>query len=850
MNKITLGILAHVDAGKTSLAESILYNSGSVKSIGRVDKGNAFLDTFNIEKQRGITVYSKEAYFKIGDSEFYLLDTPGHKDFSSDMERTLRVLDIAILVVSANDKVQSHTKTIWNLLEKYNIPTIIFINKMDMEIANANEVLKELKSRLSDNCINFNDEKNLLDNISMVNDEVFEYYMNNDNISSDYINKLFNKRKLFPCYFGSALKNFGVSELLEGLKLYSKNFAYPSEFGAKIFKVSRDKQNTRLTHLKITGGNLKVKDSLKCFNNENQLLWEEKVDEIRVYSGVKYQNYDVVSAGTVCVVSGLSKSISGENLGFETTDIKKQLESVFTYKVNILSDIDAGEFINKMYEIGEEQPDLQVSWNIETKEILIRIMGKVQLEILKNSVKERYNVDIDFEDGNIIYKETIKETVEGVGHFEPLRHYSEVHLKMEPTKRGNGLLFSSELSEDILDKNWQKLILSHLREKEHRGILTNSAITDMKITLVNGSANKKHTSSGDFREATFRALRQGLMQTNCILLEPYYSFSLIVPTPNLGRAMYDLEIMNSKFDGPITENGLSIINGTCAVSKIQDYYQDVLSYTKGEGELNLAFYGYDICVNSEEVIKKIDYDIKNDTLNHSSSVFCENGSSFIVKWDKVFDYMHLPLTLKTSKKTVEVKQTRKNIDNNISRDEIEEIFNKTYFANSGKKDNRLHKSLNKRENYFDKPYKTNEKKIKYLLIDGYNVIFSWEDLKEIAHENISAARESLINRINNYQAYRNINIIIVFDAYRVSNHSAEVYRDGNVEIVYTKQAQTADSYIEKFAHQEKDKYQVSVVTSDNLEQIIVRANNALVISSRQFLDEVKRIESSIKEYSN
>ena len=847
MNKLTLGILAHVDAGKTSLAETLLYNCGSLRTIGRVDKGNAFLDTFDIEKQRGITVYSKEAYFKTDKREIYLLDTPGHKDFSSDMERTLRVLDCAILVVSGSEGVQSHTKTLWRLLEKHGIPVMIFINKMDMATADGEAVFREIRERLSDSCVDFNDIDNRDENIGMCDDEALEHYMENNEIDEEMIKKLFNERKLFPCYFGSALRNQGVDELIEGLDSYAGKEKYPEEFGARIFKVSRDSQNKRLTHLKITGGSLKVKDLLSCYDDRDELKWEDKADEVRVYSGNRYRMLDEAEAGTVCVVTGLEKSMAGDNLGFEKAGIRNQLEPVFTYRVRTTEDVNPADFINRMYEIGEEQPDLDVSWNSETREILVRIMGKVQLEILKSTVRDRYGVDIDFEDGNIIYKETISDTVEGVGHFEPLRHYAEVHLLLEPLERGSGMVFASDLSEDILERNWQRLVISHLKEKEHRGVLTGSAITDIRITLVNGRANRKHTSGGDFRQATYRAVRQGLMQAESVLLEPYYSFTLQIPEENIGRAMYDLESMNAGFDTPVTEGGITTITGTAPVVLIQDYYQDVLSYTRGEGELNLAFHGYDLCHDSEAVIMNIGYNPESDLINQSASVFCQSGSGVIVPWTEVFEYMHLPLLAAEAPETEVVHKGRKQVDLSISRDEIDSILNRTYYANSGKKE-RTQSRPRRRESY---PAYTSLNAIRerFLLVDGYNVIFSWDDLKDLASHDINAARERLISRLNNYQAYRNIKVIVVFDAYRVVNHRTETYRDGNIEVIYTKQAQTADSYIEKFTHEQKENYQITVVTSDNLEQIIARANDALIISSRKFLEEVERIEGDIREYT-
>jgi small GTP-binding protein len=851
MNNITVGLVAHVDAGKTSLAEALLFHAGKIKKIGRVDKADAYLDTFDIEKQRGITVYSKEAVFSVKNNTYYLIDTPGHIDFSREMERSLSILDIAVLVISANEGVVSHTKTLWKLLNKYNIPTIIFINKMDMATVNKDVVKKNIKQKLSENCFDFNNTEDLFDNISLIDEDVLNHYLLNDNISNEVITRLIYQRKLFPCFYGSALKDFGIDELLDSLNKYCKTNTFPQQFGAKIFKISRDSSNNRLTHLKITGGSLKVKDTLTLVENEIT-KWSDKVNEIKIYSGNKFENINIGESGTVCVVTGLKDSLPFDNLGFEKNDKISQLQSLFTYSVILDNNTDSKVFIPLLKEIEEEQPDLQIEFNEITEEIQVKVMGKLQLEILKKIILDRFNINIEFADGKIIYKETITKTIEGVGHFEPLRHYAEVHLIMEPGIRNSGMQILSEVTEEGLDKNWENMIMSHIKEKKHRGVLTNSLITDIKITVVNGKIDKNHTSGGDFREATYRAIRQGLMMTECILLEPYYNFELIIPENNIGRALFDLDKRKATFNNPEIKNNLATITGICAVSSIFDYYQELLSYTKGEGSLNLSFDGYGECHNSKEVISNFNYNPNADKNSISSSIFCKQGSGFIVEWDKVYDYMHLPLTIKKESVHIENKTVIRTHDKHISNKEVQDIFNKTYYSNSTESKTIVPSYLKKKKktNVIQTKYVSSIKKERYLLVDGYNVIFSWSELDAIAKNSISASRERLINILNDYKSFRNINVILVFDAYKVDNHQEERYKDGNIDVVYTKKHQTADTYIEKFSHQEKDNYIITVVTSDRLEGIIARGNNAIVISSEKFKDEIEYSYNQMSEHFN
>ncbi len=848
--KTVIGILAHVDAGKTTLSEALLYNAGITKALGRVDKGNAYLDTDELEKQRGITIFSKQAEFIWKDLEVTLVDTPGHVDFSAEMERTLQILDYAILVISASNGVQSHTRTLWELLKMYKVPTIIFVNKMDMPDTDKTLLLSELKSKLGDSCIDFTDIQEVMSNeeVAMTNESLMEEFLSCGKIDIEDIKRGISDREIFPCHFGSALKNDKIIDLLDGLNTYIDEKKYPDKFSAKVYKINRDSQGNRLTYIKVTGGVLRVKDIIDDS--------EEKINQIRIYSGDKYRTANEIYSGEVCAVTGLTKTYSGENLGIENDNNDVILEPVLMYRVVLPQEIDAAMMLPKLKQLEEEDPTLAIKWNEDLKEIQVCLMGEVQIEILKKLVLDRFKVAIEFDQGNVVYKETISNTVEGVGHFEPLRHYAEVHLRLEPGEIGSGLTFETECSEEILAKNWQRLILTHLQEREHKGVLTGSGITDMKITLVSGRAHLKHTEGGDFRQATYRAVRQGLKMAQSVLLEPYYDFRLEIPTEMLGRAMTDIERIYGKINPPENYGEYSVITGYAPVVTMRKYREDIAAYTKGQGKITCTLKGYLPCHNQEEIVEAYGYDSEADTFNPTGSVFCAHGAGFYVSYDKVYEYMHIGLENQPDKEYVyndnkivsgEYKEEW------IGIDEVDAIINQTYNANKKSegenKRNNWKKSRNEQD-YFD--YKgsksvNSETREKYLLVDGYNVIFAWDDLKELAAVNIDGARGKLMDILCNYQAICKCELIVVFDAYRVKGHDTEISDYHNIHVVFTKEAETADQYIEKFAHQNGRKYNVTVATSDGLEQIIIRGQGCNLISSRELKEEIDRATKDIMQ---
>lgn len=848
--KTVIGILAHVDAGKTTLSEALLYNAGITKALGRVDKGNAYLDTDELEKQRGITIFSKQAEFIWKDLEVTLVDTPGHMDFSAEMERTLQILDYAILVISASNGVQSHTRTLWELLKMYKVPTIIFVNKMDMPDTDKALLLSELKSKLDDSCIDFTDIQEVMSNeeVAMTNESLMEEFLSCGKIDIEDIKRGISDRGIFPCHFGSALKNDKIIDLLDGLNTYIDEKKYPDKFSAKVYKINRDSQGNRLTYIKVTGGVLRVKDIIDDS--------EEKINQIRIYSGDKYRTANEIYSGEVCAVTGLTKTYSGENLGIENDNNDVILEPVLMYRVVLPQEIDAAMMLPKLKQLEEEDPTLAIKWNEDLKEIQVCLMGEVQIEILKKLVLDRFKVAIEFDQGNVVYKETISNTVEGVGHFEPLRHYAEVHLRLEPGEIGSGLTFETECSEEILAKNWQRLILTHLQEREHKGVLTGSGITDMKITLVSGRAHLKHTEGGDFRQATYRAVRQGLKMAQSVLLEPYYDFRLEIPTEMLGRAMTDIERIYGKINPPENYGEYSVITGYAPVVTMRKYREDIAAYTKGQGKITCTLKGYLPCHNQEEIVEAYGYDSEADTFNPTGSVFCAHGAGFYVSYDKVYEYMHIGLENQPDKEYVyndnkivsgEYKEEW------IGIDEVDAIINQTYNANKKSegenKRNNWKKSRNEQD-YFD--YKgsksvNSETREKYLLVDGYNVIFAWDDLKELAAVNIDGARGKLMDILCNYQAICKCELIVVFDAYRVKGHDTEISDYHNIHVVFTKEAETADQYIEKFAHQNGRKYNVTVATSDGLEQIIIRGQGCNLISSRELKEEIDRATKDIMQ---
>lgn len=867
--KIVVGVLAHVDAGKTTLSEAMLYESGTIRSLGRVDNKDAFLDNNSMEKDRGITIFSKQAVIELEHSYITLLDTPGHVDFSTEMERTLQVLDYAILIISGADGIQGHTQTVWELLQHYHIPVFLFVNKMDQITADKEKILRELQHRLSDGCIDIlgPNQEQVTECIAMQKESVLERYLETGQVTLEDKQQLVKERLLFPCFFGSALKLWGVKEFLTALdQMTVADNGIQTDtrdlFSAKVFKIVRDQNKNRLTYLKITGGTLTVKDELSgsLMEGQEEQTWQEKVNEIRIYSGERYITQKSVSAGMVCAVTGLNYTYPGQCFGAEEGGIVPCLSPVLTYQMYFPNKEDPIQVLSKISVLEEEDPSLHIIWQERLREIHIQMMGQVQIEILTRILKERFGLEVEFLKGSICYKETIKTCVEGVGHFEPLRHYAEVHLYMQPLPTGSGMVFESQVSEDVLHKNWQRLILTHLREKQHRGVLIGAQITDMKITLVAGRAHPKHTVGGDFRQATYRAVRQGLMEAESVLLEPFYEFRLELPEGFVGRAMTDIEHMHGIFETPEHFNDYVLIKGKAPVATFAEYATMVNNYTKGSGKLTLRYAGYYPCHNQEEVLSESTYDPEQDTKNPTGSVFCSQGAGFFVPWDQVKEHMHL--CSMEERKEQEDLETAPLVRNTyreewMDKEEVDQIIAKTFHANSQKKERNtnMKKSLQaKRERNFNgtreskKIKSASEEKTKeYLLVDGYNVIFAWPDLKELAQTNIEGARGKLMDILCNYQGMKGGELILVFDAYRVQGHVTEILDYHNIHVVYTKEAETADAYIEKFAHENSKRYHITVATSDGLEQIIIRGAGCDLISSRELEEEVQRMQKHIQE---
>lgn len=846
MKKLVIGILAHVDAGKTTLSESMLYLSGRIRKLGRVDNKDAYLDTNELERARGITIFSKQAVFDIDDIQITLLDTPGHVDFSAEMERTLQVLDYAILVISGADGVQAHTKTLWHLLTIHKLPVFLFVNKMDQKQTDKDKLMMELKEQLGDGCVEFGaaESESFYDQLAMCDEIMMEEYLEKGQISTSYIGEAIKERKVFPCFFGSALKLDGIEKFMEAIAKYAKTPRYSDEFGAKIFKISRDEQGNRLTHMKLTGGKLRVRDILT--NGE----WKEKVNQIRIYSGEKYEAVSEVDAGSVVAVTGLSKTRPGEGLGSEKDSKPPILEPVLLYQIILPEGCDPRVMIPKLRQIEEEEPELHIVWDEQLQEIQVQVMGEVQIEILQSIIKSRFGVDVAFDSGRIVYKETIANTVEGVGHFEPLGHYAEVHLLLEPGERGSGLKYDVNCSEDYLSQSWQRLILTHLKEKTHKGVLTGSAITDMKITLVAGKAHNKHTEGGDFREATYRAVRQGLKEAESILLEPYYAFWLEVPEKMVGRAMTDIEKMHGTCEISQIKGETAVLTGSAPVVTMRNYHKEVIAYTKGLGRLFCNLKGYEPCHNTQKVIELIGYDSERDVENPTGSVFCTHGSGFLVSWDKVKEYMHVESYLQKDEDLSEPEEIRirSSKEMSISLEEIDQIINKTFYANQGKKSTWKKRKTALESYYKSSDYVKKEKEAKeeYFLVDGYNIIFAWPELKKLAEENMDAAKTKLLDYLSNYQWIRGCRVIAVFDAYRVEGYREEVLDYYNIHVVYTREAQTADQYIEKFAYDNKKNYNITVATSDGLQQIIVRGEGCSLLSARELKAEIETSNERLK----
>lgn len=903
---ICAGLLAHVDAGKTTLSEALLYLSGTIRRPGRVDNRNAFLDTFELERERGITIFSKQAVLRQGDREVTLLDTPGHVDFSAETERSLQVLDAAILVISGADGVQGHTETLWHLLSRYQVPVFLFVNKMDQEGTDAGKLLAGLKDRLDENCVDFSGCPRIgetgirgrssgagtpdppeggeafYENIAMCDESALDAFLENGFVPDGEIRRLIRERKLFPCFFGSALKLTGVEEFLRGFEKYAPEISYPDSFGAKVYKISRDAQGSRLTHLKVTGGRLRVKDLLTNRKNGetggSKDCWEEKVNQIRIYSGARYEVVEEAQAGTVCAVTGLTETFPGEGLGCEEETGMPVLEPVLTYQIKLPPECDVHVMLKNLRQLEEEEPLLHIAWNETQGEIHAWLMGEVQIEVLKRLITERFHVDVEFGAGSIVYKETIREAVEGVGHFEPLRHYAEVHLLMEPAEPGSGLQFASSLSEDVLDRNWQRLILTHLEEKEHVGILTGAPITDMRITLAAGRAHQKHTEGGDFRQATYRAVRHGLKKAESILLEPYYNYRLEVPSESVGRALSDMQRMHGTFGTPGQEGEMSVLEGEVPVAEMRDYQTELAAYTKGRGRLSCSLKGYRPCHNAEEVVRETGYDSERDMENPTGSVFCAHGAGFVVPWDQVEEYMHLESILPKPKEVKETKaaglpgrQSGREITLSAEEEkELEEMaiasrrkreqarkkfsYSKadisliTENAQYGKQAANRKKEISMEERKAGAAEKKTPRK-EYLLVDGYNVIFAWEELRELAKTSIDGARGKLMDILSNYQGVKRCTVILVFDAYKVEGFPGEVQKYHNIYVVYTKEAETADQYIEKTAHEIGRKYHVTVATSDGTEQVIIRGQGCSLLSAKDLLEEIELVRRELrKEY--
>ena len=847
MKKLVLGILAHVDAGKTTLSEGMLYLGGAVRKLGRVDHRDAFLDTDIQERERGITIFSKQAEFSWGETAFTLLDTPGHVDFSAEMERTLSVLDCAVLVISGSDGIQGHTRTLWQLLARHSVPTFLFVNKMDLAGSDREALLAQLQSKLDGGCLDFSAGlAPLQEDLATLDEGLMEQYLEGGEITAADAASLAARRLAFPCFFGSALRLEGVEGLLDGLSRYTEAPSYPPDFAARVFKIARD-GNDRLTYLKITGGSLKVRAVLEGED------WQEKVNQIRVYSGAKYQTIDEAPAGTVCALTGLTRTRPGDGLGAEPPALQPELEPVLTYQVILPPDCDVHTMLRNLRQLEEEDPQLRVVWNESLGEIHLQLMGEVQLEVMTRLIQERFGVMVSFGAGNIVYRETIANAVEGVGHFEPLRHYAEVHLLLEPGPRGSGLRIASACSTDQLDLNWQRLIVTHLLEKRHRGVLTGAPITDIKVTLVAGRAHVKHTEGGDFRQATYRAVRQGLMQAESVLLEPHYNFVLELPPDCVGRAMNDLQTMGGAVEGPEQEGELAVLTGHAPVAGLRDYWREVTAYTRGRGRLSCSLRGYEPCANQQEVVAQFAYDPERDVENPADSVFCSHGAGVTVKWYEVKDHMHVDSGLRLGveplpkEPDVPAGGQRQYRGGSLEQDkELLAVFERTY----GKVERTAFRPQPKkpaRTSLDERTYTVREQKTgpEYLLVDGYNIIFAWDELKELARQDVAAARAALEDILSNYQGFRKCVVILVFDAYKVKGNPGSVEKKNNIYVVYTKEAETADAYIEKATYDLGRNHRVRVATSDGLEQLIILGHGALRLSARAFKAEVEQAQGEI-----
>ena len=844
MKRLTTGIMAHVDAGKTTLTEAMLYLTGNIRHLGRVDHGDAFLDTQELERERGITIYAKQAILRRGDLELTLVDTPGHVDFSAETERALQVLDCAILVVSAADGVQGHTETLWQLLEEAGVPVFLFVNKMDQPNEGKAAILKQLEGRLGHGFVDMADPEARGEGAALCSEELMERYLSGEEFTQEELAALVVQRQLFPVYFGSALQVEGVEELLDGIEAYTLEPEWPQDFGARVFKITRDERGERLTWLKVTGGQMRVREVLHGPN------WEEKVNQIRLYSGAKFTAVDVAPAGTVCAVTGLTHTTAGEGLGAEENWTGPRLEPVLSYQVIPPEGVDASTLLERLRRLEEEDPQLQVEWEPHAEQVRVKLMGQVHREVLERELRRRFDLDVTFGPGSIVYLETLAKPVEGVGHFEPLRHYAEVHLLLEPLERGAGLQIDTVCSEDVLDGNWQRLILTHLVERQHVGVLTGSPITDLKLTLLTGKGHLKHTEGGDFRQATYRAIRQGLMMGETILLEPWYTFRLEVPGESVGRAMTDVQRMCGEFEGPQMRGETAVLTGSLPVSEVGDYWSQVAAYTQGRGRFSCRLDGYRPCHNTQQVVEERGYDPDRDVDNPSGSVFCDHGAGVHVPWNEVRSHMHvdsgwLPEE-ERARKAQPAPQFQRGYAAQVALDqELEEIFARTYGAVKPRAFHSVKATTKPKE----RPWKGLKQRTgkDYLLVDGYNIIHAWEDLSALAREDLDGARAKLIDLLRNYQSWRGCQVIVVFDAYKVKGGKGAVEQLGDLYVVYTKEAETADMYIERTTYQLSRDNRVRVATSDGLEQMIILGHGAQRMSAAELKYETDQVMDQIRD---
>ena len=837
-NNIVLGILAHVDAGKTTLSEAMLYLSGKLKKLGRVDHRDSFLDNNSLERARGITIFSKQAVMPLGEMTVTLLDTPGHVDFSAEAERSLQVLDYAVLVISGTDGVQAHAETLWKLLERYNMPVFIFVTKMDLPGCDRQEIMDGLRTRLSERCVDFSAEgEALFESAAMCSEEAMDEYIETGSIGAERLRDMLRRREIFPCCFGSGLRTEGVAEFLNTLELYARPGDYSEDFSARVYKIARDAQGNRMTFMKVTGGALRVRILMKYADRDGN-AFEEKISQLRIYSGAKYDTAETVLPGQICAALGLTGTYPGQGLGAAGDFAEPLLEPVMSYRVILPPQSEPAVLLPKLMQLDQEDPQLHIVWNERTREISVQLMGRVQAEIFRSLVKERFDTDITLDTGRIMYRETIKDTVEGVGHFEPLRHYAEVHLLLEPLPRGSGIELSSSCPEDELERNWQRLILTHLAEKQHIGVLTGSPVTDIRFTLAAGRAHIKHTEGGDFRQATYRAVRQGLMQAESVLLEPWYSFVLEVPAEQIGRAISDVRAMNGEIDSPEDTGGMMRLEGAAPVAGMNEYMQELLAYTHGRGRLSLTPGGYRACRDQQKIVDAIGYEAERDTDNRADSVFCSHGAGVNIPWDQVKDYMHLESCLKPPVEETAPAAAPRYRSLSIDDRELEAIMEREFGKIKRPQYSARQVNAAASEPAF-------EKKPEFIIVDGYNLIFAWDELKKLAADRLDLARGRLMDMLSNYCGFTKAKLVLVFDGFRTPGNPGSREDYHNINVAFTKDGETGDAYIERLADEIGKNYSVRVVTSDNLIRLSALRSGVLRCSSGEFKNEVEWVLGQI-----